>query len=347
MTRKFSTLALSHTLRLPILTLTVFALILSGCGRPSPELQVKGGEIERIDPALDAIIPSPATIEKLADGFGFTEGPVWSREGYLLFSDLPANAIFKWTPGGTATLFRKPSGYDGTDAPEGAHIGSNGLTFDSEGRLVICEGGNGRITRLEPDGSVTVLAANYEGKRLNSPNDIVSSSDGSFYFTDPPYGLVGQDDSPKKELDFNGIFRLADGKLQVLYKELTRPNGLAFSPDGKYLYASNSDGARKIWMRFEVQPDGTIANGTVFHDATQETEPGAPDGIKVDQEGNLYCTGPGGVWIFTPEGKHLGTIKPPEIPSNCAWGDADGKTLYMTARTGIYRIRLNIEGVRP
>lgn len=305
------------------------------------------GKILRADPAINQIVPPAAQIEKLAGGFGFTEGPVWRRDGSLLFSDIPNNCIHKWTPDGKVTLFRKPSGYDGTDAPPGAFIGSNGLTLDKQGRLIICEHGNGRVTRLERDGKLTVLAARYQGKRLNSPNDAVYRSDGALYFTDPPYGFVKQDDDPKKELKFNGIYRLAGGKLQLLSTELSRPNGLGFSPDEKYLYVANSDPARKIWMRFEVKPDGTLANGKVFFDVTGRAEDGLPDGLKLDQKGNLYATGPGGVWIFSPEGKHLGTIQPPETPANCAWGDADGRTLYLTARTGLYRIRLLIAGIRP
>ncbi|MFQ5928224.1 MAG: SMP-30/gluconolactonase/LRE family protein [Acidobacteriota bacterium] len=310
---------------------------------PEPE---GAGTILRIDPALDDIVSADAKIEKLAGGFGFTEGPVWIHEGYLLFSDIPNNAIHKWTPEGTVSVFRKPSGYDGTE-DLGSSVGSNGLTLDKEGRLSICEHGNRRATRLEKDGTITVLADQYQGKRLNSPNDAVYKSDASLYFTDPPYGLAKQDEDPKKELDFNGIYRLSDGKLQLLYKELTRPNGLAFSPDEKYLYVANSDRARKIWMRFEVEPDGSLAGEMVFYEVTSEAEGGSPDGLKVDQQGNLYCTGPGGVWIFSVEARHLGTIKPLEVPANCAWGDADGKTLYMTARTGLYRIKLKIPGIRP
>jgi gluconolactonase len=305
------------------------------------------GKILRADPAMNQIAAASAVIEKLAGGFAFTEGPVWMPDGSVLFSDIPNNAIQKWTPGGKVTLFRKPSGYDGTDAPPGAYIGSNGLTLDKQGRLVICEHGNGRVTRLEKDGKLTVLAARYEGKRLNSPNDAVYKSDGALYFTDPPYGLVKQDEDPKKELKFNGIYRLAGGKLQLLSTELTRPNGLAFSPDEKYLYVANSDARRKIWMRFEVKPDGTIANGKLFFDVTARTEDGLPDGMKIDQKGHLYCTGPGGVWVFSPAGKHLGTIQPPETPANCAFGDTDGKTLYITARTGFYRVKLLIPGIRP
>lgn len=304
-------------------------------------------QVLRVDPALDQIVPASAAIQKLAEGFIFTEGPVWVRQGYLLFSDVPGNVIRKWTPDGKVVEYRRPSGYDGTDAPEGAFIGSNGLTLDRQGRLIICEHGNGRLTRLEKDGKLTVLASKYEGKRLNSPNDVVCKKDGALYFTDPPYGFVKQDQDPKKELKFNGVYRLAGGKLQLLYRDLTRPNGLAFSPDEKSLYVGNSDPQRKIWMRFEVKADGSLANGKVFYDVTNQTADGLPDGMKIDQKGNLYCTGPGGIWIFSPAGKHLGTIQPPETPANLAWGDADGKTLYITARKGLYRIMLQIPGIRP
>jgi gluconolactonase len=304
-------------------------------------------QVLRVDPAIDQIVPASPAIQKLAEGLVFTEGPVWIRQGYLLFSDVPSNVIYKWTGDSKVEVFRKASGYNGTDAPAGAFIGSNGLTLDRQGRLIICEHGNGRVTRLEKDGKLTVLAGKYEGKRLNSPNDAVYKKDGALYFTDPPYGFVKQDEDPKKELKFNGVYRLAGGKLQLVYRELTRPNGLAFSPDEKYLYVANSDPQRKIWMRFEVTSAGGLANGKVFYDVTNQTADGLPDGMKIDQKGNLYCTGPGGVWIFSPAGKHLGTIQPPETPANLAWGDADGRTLYITARKGLYRIMLQIPGIRP
>jgi len=322
-------------------------IVLAVCLSLEAGAQTGPGRVKRVDPALDNLVAPDAQIEKLAGGFAFTEGPVWLKDGSVLFSDIPNNAIMKWTPGGQVTVFLKPSGYHGTDAPPGAFIGSNGLTLDKQGRLIICEHGNGRVTRLERDGKLTVLAAKYEGKRLNSPNDAVYKSDGSLYFTDPPYGFVKQDDDPKKELAFNGIYRLAGAKLQLLYKDLTRPNGLAFSPDEKYLYVANSDPKRKLWMRFEVGGDGSLRNGKVFYDVSSETADGLPDGLKADQKGNVYCTGPGGVWIFSAEGKHLGTIAPPEVPANCHWGDADAKTLYMTARTGFYRIKLKVAGIRP
>jgi gluconolactonase len=303
------------------------------------------GRVIRISPQLDAIVPAAAKIEKLAGGFAFTEGPVWMPGGYLLFSDIPHNVIRRWAPGSAVTVFRGNSGFSGEGA--GRSSGSNGLTLDRQRRLIVCEHGNRRVTRIDASGNVAVLADRYEGKRLNSPNDAVYRSDGSLYFTDPPYGLAKQDEDPAKELDFNGIYRLVGGKLQLLHKGMTRPNGLAFSPDEKHLYVANSDAARKLWMRFAVRPDGSLDEGRVFFDVTAEKADGLPDGLKVDSRGNVYCTGPGGVWIFSPDGRHLGTIQAAEVPANCAWGDKDAKTLYMTARTGLYRIRLNVAGIKP
>ncbi|HUQ95996.1 MAG TPA: SMP-30/gluconolactonase/LRE family protein [Bryobacteraceae bacterium] len=304
--------------------------------------------IRRSDPALDALVSQDAVVEKLAAGFVFTEGPIWLPEGHLLFSDIPENTIYNWTPS-SATLeeFRKPSGFDGTGAPKGAFIGSNGLTLDATGRLTICEHGNRRVTRLEHDGSLTVLASHYDGKRLNSPNDVVYKSDGAMYFTDPPYGLVAQDKDAAKELDFNGVYRWKDGVLTLLHREMTRPNGLAFTPDEQFLYVGNSDPERKIWMRFPILADGTFGQGSLFADVTERKEPGLPDGMKIDINGNLYCTGPGGIHVFTAAGKHLGLIALPEIPANLHWGDADARTLYITARTGLYRIRMTATGIRP
>ena len=300
------------------------------------------------DPALHKIVPASAAIEQLASGFGFTEGPIWMRDGQLAFSDIPNNSIFRWNPeNGVVSLLRKPSGYDGQDAPQGAFIGSNGLSLDGAGRLVVCEHGNGRVSRIEHDDSLTVLVSRFEGKRLNSPNDLVYHSSGDLYFTDPPYGFVKLDEDPKKELSFNGIYRLRDGVLELLHRDLTRPNGLLFSPDEKTFFVANSDRARKIWMRFDVTAQGTLAGGSIFADVTAETDAGLPDGMKVDVEGTLYCTGPGGVWVFRPDGKLLGKIHFPEIPANLHWGDADAQTLYVTARTSLYRIRLNVPGIRP
>ena len=307
-----------------------------------------GGRIERKDPALDAIVPLDAKIEKLADGFLFTEGPIWVRDGgYLLFSDPNNNLIYRWTPDGNLSVFRTKSGYKGMDIGEYGQPGSNGLTLDKEGRLTINQHGNRRVIRLEKNGQETILADRYNGKRLNSPNDLVYKSDGTLYFTDPPFGLPKFFDDPRKELDFSGVFLAKDSKVTLLTKELSGPNGLAFSPDEKYFYVGNWDEKKKIIMRYEVNPDGTLSNGKVFFDMTSAPGEDALDGLKIDQQGNLYVSGPGGLWIISPEGKHLGTIIGPEHPHNFAWGDDDGRTLYLCARTGLYRIRLKIPGIRP
>ena len=304
------------------------------------------GEVIRLDPALDKIVPKSAKIEKAVGGIQFAEGPLWvSRGSYLLFSDLPGNAVMKWTPGGVTEIYRKPV-FTGS-FPEGVQIGTNGLAFDPQGRLVAAEHGNRRISRMEKNGTVVTLADRYEGKRLNSPNDVVVKTNGDIYFTDPT-GLYRSfpagSDIPKQELDFNGVYRItASGKLDLLTKEPQYPNGIAFSPDEKKLYVSSSR-PDKYWMVFDVKADGTLANGRKFADVSKEPGEGVPDGMKVDRAGNVYGAALTGVQIFSPDGKRLGTIVPPEIPANCAWGDADRKTLYITARTSIYRIRLNVAG---
>ncbi len=310
--------------------------------------QAPTGEVVRLDPAIDKIVPKDAKIEKVIGGIRFAEGPVWVRSsGYLLYSDLPSNAVMKWTPGGMPEVFRKPV-FEGS-FPDGVQIGTNGLALDPQGRLVAAEHGGRRITRREKDGKIVVLADKYEGKRLNSPNDVVVKNNGDVYFTDPT-GLYRTypdgPDKPKQELDFNGVYRIsAAGKLELLTKEIQYPNGIAFSPDEKKLYVSSSR-PDKYWMVYDVKADGSIANGRKFADVTKEPGDGVPDGMKVDRAGNIYGTALTGVQIFSPDGKRLGTILPPEIPANCAWGDADGKTLYITARTSIYKIRLNVAGVQ-
>lgn len=293
-------------------------------------------QVLQIDTAFSEVVEPSTKIEKLAGGFGFTEGPVWVHQGYLLFSDIPRSVIRKWTPDGTVS-----------DFPSAGVRNSNGLTLDRKGWLTICEHGNRRVSQLDGRGRLTVLVDRFEGKRLNSPNDLVYKSDGSLYFTDPPYGLAKLEEDPARELPFNGIYRLARGRLQLLNKDMTRPNGLAFSPDEKYLYVANSDRARKVWIRFEVRRNGQLGASGVFFDVTARPEEGSPDGLKVDKKGNLYCTGPGGIWIFSKDGKHLGTILTPEVPANCHWGDRDGKALYITARTGLYRLRTKVAGIRP
>lgn len=304
-------------------------------------------EIVRHDPALDAIVPPDAKLELVAGDFLYTGGPVWHQAGYLLFSSPGANTIFRWSPDGTVNVYRANSGYSGLDIGEYTQPGSNGLTFDSEGRLTICQHGNRQIVRVESRNNVTVLAGHYQGKRLNSPNDLVYRSDGYLYFTDPPFGLPANFDDPRKELPFSGVFRAHEGEVTLLTDELTGPTGLAFSPDEQYLFVGNGDPQNKVLMRYPVNVDGTLSRGEVFHDMTGAPGDDAINGIKVDQEGNLYVCGPGGVWILSPQGGLLGVIKGPEIPHNLAWGDEDGRTLYMTAMSGIYRIRLNFPGVRP
>lgn len=306
------------------------------------------GEIKRVDVSLDEIVPANAKIEKVAGGFTFTEGPVWVREGgYLLFSDPNDNKIYRLSPDGQVSVYMTKSGYAGFDIGEYRQPGSNGLTLDKEGRLTINQHGNRRVVRQEKNGQITVLADRFEGKRLNSPNDLAYRSDGALYFTDPFFGLPKFGDDPSKELSFTGVYCLINGQLKLVVKDLTGPNGIAFSPDEKYLYVGNWDDKKKVVMRYEVRADGTLANAKVFYDMTNATGEDAIDGIKVDVEGNLYVSGPGGLWILSPSGKHLGTIVGAEHPHNMAWGDADGKTLYLCARSSIYRIRLNVAGVRP
>ena len=322
--------------------------MLAGCADKSSETKrepaqpLSAGTVERTDPALDGLIPQGAVIEKIATGFKFTEGPLWFPAGHLWFSDVQGNVVRQWSPNGVTEILR-PGGFDGAGAPADAFIGPNGMIADKDGAVLLCQHGNRRIVRITPDRKVATLIERFEGKRLNSPNDLVYKSDGSLYFTDPPYGLTGGDQDPAKEIKFNGVYRLANGKLQVLVKDMTRPNGIALSPDEKVLYVANSDPQRKVWMRYDVQENGTVGNGKVFADVTAETADGLPDGMKVDSKGNVYGAGPGGVWIFSPEGKHLGTIKPAETPANCNWG-GDGRTLFMTARTSLYRINLSVEG---
>jgi gluconolactonase len=307
------------------------------------------GTIERLDPAFDKLIGKEAQLEVLAGGFAWVEGPVWvPREGgYLLFSDIPNNSVFKWQQGKGISLYLRPSGYNGrrTDLKE---PGSNGLLLDSEGRLILMQHGNRRVARQEKDGKITVLVDKYKGTRLNSPNDGVFKSNGDLYFTDPPYGLMVKDKPgfPGQDLDFCGVYRLSKkGTLTLLTKEMSKPNGIAFSPDEKTLYVANSDPDKAIWMAFPVKKDGTLGKGRVFFDATKWVgkKKGLPDGMKVDQKGNLFATGPGGVLVFTPKGKHLGTIATGVPTSNCGWGD-DGTVLYVTADKDLCRIKTKTKG---
>ena len=307
--------------------------------------------IERLDPAMDELVAKDAKIEILAEGFDWTEGPVWVADGnFLLFSDIPPNNILQWKEGQGAALFLHPSGYTGM-VERGGEVGANGLLLDPQGRLVLCQHGDRRMALLDssldnPKPNYVTLVDRYEGKRFNSPNDAVYHSNGDLYFTDPPYGLEHRMDDPAKELDFQGVYRLSkDGTVTLLTKEMSRPNGIAFSPDEKTLYVANSDPKMAIWKAFDVKEDGTIANGRVLLDVTHwvESKPGLPDGLKVDNKGNLFATGPGGVFVISPEGKHVGTIVTGQRTSNCAFGE-DGKSLFMTADYYLMRLKLNTVG---
>ncbi|HEX2781859.1 MAG TPA: SMP-30/gluconolactonase/LRE family protein [Gemmatimonadaceae bacterium] len=332
------------------LALCASSLALGSCthSRPAPTVTAVGS-IERLDPALDALVAPDARVERLAEGFAWSEGPAWRKSGgYLLFSDAPHNTIWRWKEGDGVSVFLRPAGYTGPNPP-GRELGSNGLIFDASGALVMADHGNRQIARLaDSNFTKTTLVDRYQGKRLNSPNDLVYRSNGDLYFTDPPYGLAGQDQDPAKELAFNGVYRLtARGELTLLTRELARPNGIAFSPDERTLYVANSDASHAVWMAYDVAPDGTLGSGRVLFDATplvKQGKPGLPDGMKVDRAGNIFGAGPGGILVITPSGRHLGTIVTGQPTANCAWGD-DGSTLYMTANTTIARVRLRTKGL--
>ncbi len=315
------------------------------------------GIIERKDPALDKLIPQGAALEVIADGFQWAEGPIWVKgeagAGHLLCSDTIQNVIFRWEQGKGISVFRRPSGFAG-DHSDLKEPGSNGLTLDSESRLVYCDHGNRRVARLEKDGkTVTALADHFESKRFNSPNDLAYKSNGDLYFTDPPYGLAkkvrkaGEPEFPGMEADYSGVYRLSkDGKLTLLTKEMSKPNGIAFSPDEKTLYVSNSDPDKAVWMAFDVKEDGSLGKGRVFYDATdlvKAMKQGLPDGLKVNKDGDLFAAGPGGILVLTSDAKLLGVLATGVPTSNCNWGD-DGSTLFVTADKQLCRIRTKTKG---
>lgn len=331
----------------------------SGTSHPSSsDLPV---QMERLDPAVDALLPEHPVWHRVATGFTWVEGPIWIHSGDLMFAEIASNSIRKIDSRGKVSIWLEPSGYQGSEPYGGKEPGSNGMTLDSRGRLTVAGHAARNVVRFEsmdPHGTVTILADSYQGKKLNSPNDLVYGSDGSLYFTDPPYGLRTQNDhDPHKELAINGVYRIPYASrqkpgsqpdrsgLQLLVRDLPRPNGIAFSPDGKWLYVSNSEPKR--WMRYSVNHDGTLGRGTIFVDAANDRRNGAPDGIKVDTKGNLFAAGPGGVWIISPEGKHMATLLTEKNTANMAWGGADGRTLYTTTTDAIFSIRLNTTGVRP
>lgn len=336
----------------------VLALALAGALLPTGRASLAAGEaesslgrIERLDPRFDALIPQDTVLEQVADGIEWAEGPLWNaNDASLLFSDVPRNAIFRWQEGHGVTLFLNDSGYTGQAPFLGREPGSNGLEFDSEGRLVMCQHGNRRIARREVDDSITVLADRYEGKRFNSPNDLVFKSNGDLYFTDPPFGLPGSFDDPAKELKFQGVYRLtAGGVLTALITDLDAPNGIGFSPDEQTLYVSNAFNQRPIWMAYPVLADGTLGPGRQFAEASAWVGPGegVPDGLKIDQHGNVFAAGPGGVHVFAPDGTRLGRIVTGVPTGNLNWGE-DGSVLYIAANHTMLRLRTTTKGsVRP
>ena len=335
-----------------LLAWVCLGLLLTSSAAAEEPVKVGGtlGKVESLDAAFDALVPPGSKIEVLADGFDWSEGPVWVKEGgFLLFSDIPPNRIMKFDPQSGLSIFMEGSGYTGSGQYSG-EPGSNGLLIDKQGRLVMCQHGNRRVARLaslDPKAEQQVIASEYEGKKLNSPNDAVFHSNGDLYFTDPPYGLPKQADDPIREIDFCGVYRVTpEGRVTLITDKMTRPNGIGLSPDQKKLYVAQSDNRAPIWNVFNLKEDGTADEGSLFYDARQlplSKPPGGPDGLKLDKSGNLWATGPGGVIVISPEGKPLGRITTGVATANCGWGD-DGKTLYMTADMYLCRIKTNAVG---
>jgi gluconolactonase len=323
-------------IRLPLASLAFLCLT-----QASAMAQDTLGSIERLSPKFDALVGDDAQIEVLASGFTWTEGPVWmgGSDGYLLFSDIPRNSIFKWQQDGTISLFMSPSGYTGVTY-YGLEPGCNGLLLDQQGRLVMCEHGDRRLSVLTENGGKRTLADNYQGKRLNSPNDGVLKSNGDIYFTDPPYGLPERFTDPRRELDFCGVYRRStDGEVTLLTKAIERPNGIAFSPDEKTLYVAQSNPEQANWTAFPVREDGTLGPGKEIANVTERVnkEPGLPDGMTVDKQGNLWASGPGGIYVMDSQAQLLGRLVTGERTSNCTFG-ADG-WLYITADTYLCRVK--------
>ncbi len=327
-------------------------LLVMALGLPPASAQEPGAKtIVRLDPALDQIVAPDAKLEKLADGLGYTEPGVWLNDaagGYWVFTDMVANTINRWTEGGGISVVLDHADWTKNPAlrPDKSRVGPNGVTADREGRVIFCAEGDRAIVRLEKDGKRTVLADRFEGKRFNSPNDIVIRSDGALYFTDPTGGGRFRGYEPELDLPYQGVFLLKDGKVQLLIRDMTRPNGIAISPDEKYLYVN--DATSQLIMRYDLQRDGTVSNGRVWVDMRLAKAPGDPDGMKVDKQGNVYTNGPGGIWIISSDGRHLGSIVPPVHSPGMIFGDRDGRTMYLAAGASLYRIRLKVAGVgRP
>jgi len=326
-------------------------MIILGAAHAQSSLPIRSlGKIEVFDPELESLVDPSTPIEILADGFTWTEGPCWigtAADGHLLFSDIPRNSIFKWKASEGITLFMNPSGYTGVTF-YGLEPGSNGLLLDAKGQLVMCEHGDRRVSVLTPGGGKRTLADNYQGKRLNSPNDGALHKNGDIYFTDPPYGLPAREKDPRRELDHFGVYRIQHNSKEVtlLTTELQLPNGIAFSPDYKTLYVAQSDPKQAIWMAFDVTENGLLTNGRILHDETASVGkmPGLPDGMAVDSLGNLWASGPGGIYVMTPQGKVLGRLTTGEKTSNCSFGE-DGKSLFITADSYVCRVKLKVKGL--
>jgi gluconolactonase len=315
---------------------------------PKPPMTL--GSIDRKDPKLDALIPKDAKIEVLAGGFKWTEGPVWDKKGNaMLFTDIPNNRVVRWSAKDGVSDFLKPSGYTGKEEFKGYEPGANGLAFDKDGNLILCQHGDRRVVRLKGDKTFETIVDKYMGRRLNSPNDLVFAKNGDLYFTDPPYGLPEQMKDPKKELDFQGVYKLsAKGELALLTKEMTRPNGIALAPDEKTLYVANSDPDKAIWMAFPINADGTLGKGKMIHDATADVKAnpnkGLPDGMKVDAKGNIFATAVNGVYVFSPDFTLIGRIVTNDKTANCAWGD-DGTVLYLATNDKLTRVKTTTKGL--
>jgi len=315
-----------------------------------PKLPMTIGSIDRKDPKFDALVPKDAKIEVLAGGFKWTEGPLWDKKGNaLLFTDIPNNRVVRWSAKDGVSDFLKPSGYTGKEPFKGYEPGANGLAFDKDGALVLCQHGDRRIARLKADKTFETVVDKYMGKRFNSPNDLVFAKNGDLYFTDPPYGLPEQMKDPKKELDFQGVYRLsAKGELVLLTKEMSRPNGIALSPDERTLYVANSDPEKAIWMAFPINADGTLGKGKLVHDATADVkaspDKGLPDGLKVDTKGNIFATAVNGVYVFAPDHTLLGRIVTNDKTANCGWGD-DGTVLYLCTNDKLTRVKTSTKGL--
>jgi len=331
-----------------LLSLLGILLLLISCNNSQHQNYPKTGSVDRLHPSLDQIIDVGELPEILAEGFDWSEGPLWlPQQKKVLFSDIPNNSIYQWSESDGLKLYLKPSGY--TDSiPRGGETGSNGLILDMEGRLVMCQHGDRRMALMDapldqPSANFKTIVGSWNDKRFNSPNDAVYRSDGDLYFTDPAYGMEFRYDDPKREIDFTGVFRYGeDGEAELLSDQMSAPNGIGFSPDEKRLYVANSGGGKKsVWMVYEIAADGSVSEGSVFHDASSASDSlrGAPDGLTVREDGIIFATGPGGVWVLNPKGEHLGVIKTGQATSNCTL-DSDNQYLYMTADMYLMRIKL-------